>query len=145
MIYLQVGVTVIQTMLLVPVQFPVTEDSIRTISQARELATQLDNPHLYILHVNLTYRGKPVKRNELQRSVEAAVGYLPQASYHVRDAQLLEEAILDEAKQQGADYVIIGHSQRARWRRVLASRLDMGVDLELFLPQHLNAEVIVAN
>jgi K+-sensing histidine kinase KdpD len=132
-------------MLLVPVQFPLTEDSTRTISQAMELATQLDDPHLYILHVNLTYRGKPVKRNELQRSVEAAVGNLPHASYHVRTTHLLEEAILNEAKQQGADYVIIGHSQRARWRRALASRLNMAVDLESFLPQHLDVEVVIAN
>jgi K+-sensing histidine kinase KdpD len=132
-------------MLLVPIQFPMTEDSIRTVSQAMDLANQLDDPHIYILHVNLAYRGKPVKRPELQRSVEAAVGFLPHASYHVRDAQLLEEAIIDEAKQQGVDYVIIGHSQRARWRRALATRLNMTVDLESFLPQHLDAEVVVAN
>lgn len=132
-------------MLLVPVQFPITADSKRTISRAVELTARLDDPHLYVLHVNHLYGGKPVKRYELQRAVEAAIGHLPHASYHVRDADLLEEAILDEARQQDADYVVIGHSQRARWRRMLANRLGTAIDLEAFLPQHLDAEVVVAN
>lgn len=82
-------------------------------------------------------------RLELARAVESAIGPHENASYHVRNAFLLEEAILYEAAQQDADYVIVGRDTKARWRRVLADRLDLDIDLDRFLREHLGAKLVV--
>ncbi len=114
------------------------------MARAIDLADELDDPHLYILHVNVLHEGEAVDRTDLRRAVEEAVDPPSNASCHVRDAYLIEEAILREASQQNADYVVIGKSMRARWRRLLADRLGVGVDLEAFLDNQLNAELVVS-
>lgn len=134
-----------ETILLVPVQFPVTADGARTVSRALELARRVENPHLSILHVNLIQNREDVTKIELQRTVEKTMGRLPTASYHVRDAYLLEDAILNETRLQNAAYVIIGHSRRARWRRWLGTRLGTTANLESVLPEQLDAEVVVVS
>lgn len=131
------------TVILVPISYPLNSSSLRTLQRATELARSVNGPHLYILHVNLLHKDENVRRDALRREVEEEVGPLDNTSYHIRDAFLLEEAILYEAVQQNADYVIIGKDTRARWRQVLTTRLDMDVDLQAFLQRHLNAELIV--
>lgn len=59
------------------------------------------------------------------------------------NAFLLEEAILYEAVQQDADYVVIGKKTKARWRQLLTDRLGIDIDLEAFLQHHLNATLLV--
>jgi hypothetical protein len=113
------------------------------IERAIVLADGLENAHLYFLHVDLLHKSKGVSQIDLCQSVERTVGPIDTASYHVRSAFLLEEAILYEAVQIDADYVIIGKSTKARWRQVIANRLDMDVDLETFLREHLDAELVV--
>lgn len=130
--------------MLVPVRYPFESPSVATVEAAVDLASSLDDAHLYVLHVNVIHSGEDVDRAALQRGVESAVGALPNASYHVRDAFLFEEAILNEACHQDADYVVVGKSLRSGWRTLLAKRLGAGVDLEDFLRRQLDAELIVA-
>lgn len=132
-----------QMRILIPVRYPLREDSVRTLKRAVELAEGNENAHLYILHVNLLHRGEHVERDDLVRAVEREFGTLADASYHVRNAFLLEEAILYEAVQQDVDYVVIGRDTKARWRQILADRLDIDTDLEVFLERHLNATLVV--
>ena len=129
--------------LLVPIRVPLTDAGRHTVRHAIEHATSLGGAHLYVLHVNVVHDGDRVSRADLQRSVEAEFGPLEDASYHVRQSFLLEEAILDEAIQQDVDAVIIGRSRRRRLRRILEHRLDLSVDLESFLGQHLEADLVV--
>jgi len=132
-----------ETTILVPVRYPLRTASVQTLQRAAEIAAERNGTHLFVLHVNLIQAGEDVSRSELQRSVESKAGPLPTASYHVRDAFLLEEAILNEVGHQNVDYVVIGRSRRARWRRLLANWLGIGVDLEAFLQKHLSGELIV--
>lgn len=132
-----------ETVFLVPIRYPLTEFSIETVKRAVELAADHENSHLYILHVNLLHRDERATRDDLASAVTREFGPLQNASFHVRSAFLLEEAILYEAVQQDADYVIIGRDTRARWRQILSDRLDIDVDLERFLRDHLNAELVV--
>lgn len=134
-----------ENILLVPVRYPLEEASVGTLQQAIELSEAHERAHLYILHVNLLHRGRHVERTDLTRAVEREFGALENASYHVRDAFLLEEAILYEAVQQDADYVIIGKDRKARWRRMLSNRLGIYIDLEAFLSEHLDAKLVVAD
>lgn len=136
---------VAKTIVLVPVRYPLKAPNVATLRRAADLAAQCDEIHLYILHVNLLYNDEDVSRMDLQRAIEQAVGPLPNASYHVRDAFLLEEAILNEACYQNADYVVIGRSLRSRWHQLLATRLGMTVDLETFLKQHLDGNLVVVS
>ena len=130
-------------MFLIPIRYPFEERSVRTLKRAIELANDHETTHLYILHVNLLHQDEHVKRGDLVRAVEREFGSLANASYHVRNAFLLEEAILYEAVQQDADYVVIGKDTKARWRQILTDRLDIDVDLEAFLQHHLNAKLVV--
>ncbi|SFC56255.1 hypothetical protein SAMN05444422_110127 [Halobiforma haloterrestris] len=133
-----------RTTLLVPIRYPPQEASVETISHAIDVADELDDSHLYILHVNVLHKGEDIDRTELRRTVEERIETPPYASCHVRDAYLLEKAILKEAAEQDADYVVIGQSMRARWRQLLTDHLGVGVDLEVFLEQQLNAELVVS-
>lgn len=132
-----------RTALLAPIRYPLTAASEQTVTRALDLAAQFDDAHLFILHVNVRHRGESVTRTEFRRDIEAAVDPPANASCHVRDAYLIENAILTEATEQDIDYVVIGDSMRARWHRLLLDRLGVGVDLEAVLDQRLDAEVVV--
>jgi hypothetical protein len=93
--------------------------------------------------VNLLHKGEHAEREDLVRAVEQEFGSVTSASYHVRDAFLLEETILYEAIQQDVDYVVIGKDTTARWRQILSDRLDIDTDLEVFLQRHLNTKLVV--
>ena len=128
---------------LVPVRWPLGERSVATLRRAVELAADHEDAHLSVLHVNLLYGDERVGRADLAAAVERELGPLSNATCHVRNAFLLEEAILYEAVQQDADYVVIGRDTRAKWRQILTDRLDIDIDLEAFLREHLQAELVV--
>ncbi|MFC4543460.1 universal stress family protein [Halosolutus amylolyticus] len=133
-----------RTALLVPIRYPPNTASVETVTHAIDLAEGFDDVHLFILHVNVLHRGEDVDRTELRQAVEDEIDPLANATCHVRDAYLIENAILDEAAQQDVDYVVIGESMRARWRQLLADRLGVGIDLEAALHGRLNAELVVS-
>lgn len=132
-----------EVLFMVPLRYPLHERGIGTLRRALELAGEHENAHLYVLHVNLIHEDEHVERRDLARAIEREFGSLDNATYHVRSAFLLEEAILYEAVQQDADYVVIGRDTRARWRQILTDRLDLDTDLETFLQRHLGAKLIV--
>lgn len=132
-----------QTMVLVPVRYPLSKAGVQTITRAVELADGFDDAALYVFYANLLQKSERVTPNDLKTAIEQEVGPLANASYNVANAFLLEEAILNEAAQEDADYVVIGHSLRGRLRNLVADRLDLGVDLEGFLRERLDAELIV--
>ena len=128
------------TLVVVPVRYPLSNHSRRTLETAIEVADERDGA-LTILHVNLYQNGKTVTRTDLKATVERHFGRLSNARYVVRSGFLVEESILDEVAAEGADVVVIGEKQVGRWRRLLRRFTD-NPDIESYLKRHLDCEVI---
>lgn len=128
------------TLVVVPVRYPLTDHSRRTLEEALEVADGRD-ASLTVLHVNLYQTGKKVTRTELKRAVEGAMGRIENVRYVVRTGFLVEESILDEVAAEEADVVVIGHKQASRWRRLLRRFTD-NPNIDRYLRDHLECEVI---
>ncbi|MFC7167664.1 universal stress protein [Halospeciosus flavus] len=128
------------TRVVVPVRYPLTEHSKRTLQSAVELANERD-AELTVLHVDLYQNDRHVTRTALKHAAERAFGPIENARYVVRRSFLVEQAILDEAAAEHADVVVIGTKQLSRWRRVLRSLLGEP-DVESYLEEHLNCELV---
>ena len=131
------------TLVVVPVRYPLSEHSRATLERAVDVAAERD-ADLTVLHVNLYQSDRRVTRTELKAAVEAAVGTVDRARYVVRSGFLVEETILDEVANEGADFVVIGRKQSSRWRRMIRRLLD-DPDVEGFLRRELSCEVITAS
>ena len=130
------------TRVVVPVRYPLTDHSKRTLSRAVEVADEKD-ADLTVLHVNLYHNGKHVHRAELKRAVEREFGRIEQARYVIREGFLVEETILDEVVAEGADAVVIGRKQMGRWRRMLRKAFS-DPDIETYLREKLDIQIITA-
>ncbi|MGA9401878.1 universal stress protein [Haladaptatus sp.] len=128
------------TRVLVPVRYPLTEHSRRTLSEALRVAEEY-GADLTVLHVNLYHRGSDVTRTDLKRTVEKAFGRVTNARYVVRDGFLVEETILDEIAATHADIVVIGRKQVGRWRRAIRRLVD-DPNIETFLREKVDCELI---
>ena len=128
------------TRVVVPVRYPLTDHSRKTLSEAVSIADERD-AELTVLHVNLYQNGKTVRRSDLKRAVERSFGELPNARYAVRTGFLVEESILEEVAAEDADVVVIGHKQVGRWRRMLR-RIVGEPDIETYLNQRLSCEIV---
>jgi nucleotide-binding universal stress UspA family protein len=128
------------TRVVVPVRYPLTEHSERTLAEAIRIADERDAA-LTVLHVNLYQRGREVSRADLKRAVEAEFGRVKHARYVVREGFLVEETILEEVAAEEADVVVIGHKQVGRWRQML-QKLTSNPDIDGYLRGKLDAEVV---
>jgi nucleotide-binding universal stress UspA family protein len=123
----------------VPVRYPLSEHSERTLRRAFEIADDRDAA-LTVLHINLYQQGKDVQLTDLKHAVERKFGYLENTRYAIRDGFVVEESILEEVASEGADVVVIGHKQKGRWRRMLNKLFD-NPDIEAYLRQRLDIEI----
>jgi nucleotide-binding universal stress UspA family protein len=124
----------------VPVRYPLSETSRRTLERAVAIAEERD-ADLTVLHVDLYQEPGTVTRTELRSAVLEAVGDVPRARYVVRKGFLVEETILEEAASEGADAVVIGDRQRGRFRKMLTRVFD-GPEVDRYLEERLDCEVI---
>jgi len=131
------------TRILVPVRYPLNENSVTTLREAVRLARER-GADLTVLHVDLFHDGKNVSRRDLELAVEEEVGGLENVSYVVCRGLLVEETILEEAAAEDADVVVIGSGQAGRWRRMLR-RVTDDPDIERFLQTELDVEVVTAS
>ena len=130
------------TRVVVPVRYPLTDHSKRTLSRAVEVAEEKD-ADLTVLHVNLYHNSKHVRRAELKRAIEREFGRIERARYVIREGFLVEETILDEVVAEGADAVVIGRKQMGRWRRMLRKAFS-DPDIENYLREKLDVQIITA-
>lgn len=130
------------TRVVVPVRYPLSEHSERTLREAIRVAHDRD-AELTVLHVDLYQESRTVTRTDLKRAVESAVGVVENARYVVRKGFLVEKTILEEVAAETADVVVIGHKQAGRWRRMINTLVD-DPDIESYLREHLECEVITA-
>ncbi|MEY7852264.1 universal stress protein [Natrarchaeobius sp. A-rgal3] len=128
------------SLVVVPVRYPLTKHSRRTLEQAIEVARERDAA-LTVLHVDLYQNGRKVTRIELKNAVERTFGPLENVRYVVRTGFLVEESILDEVAAEGADAVVIGGQQASRLRRIFRRFTD-NPNIDRYLRTHLDCEVI---
>ncbi|TMT86326.1 universal stress protein [Haloterrigena sp. H1] len=128
------------SLVVVPVRYPLSKHSRRTLERALEIARTRDAA-LTVLHVNLYQNGKKVTRVDLKNAVEKAFGRIERARYVVRTGFLVEESILDEVAAEGADIVVIGSKQASRLRRIF-QRFTDNPNIDQYLRNHLDCEVI---
>ena len=132
--------------ILVPVRYPLTKNSKSTVARALEMKEEEraedGEAELVILHVNLFQENGRVSRKELRREVESEFG-IGEASYVVRRGFLVEETILSEAANQGADVIVIGRTRSGKLRRALRRLIGNDPDVEGFLRQNLDVRIEV--
>ena len=128
------------TRVVVPVRYPLSERSERTLASAIEIAEDR-GAELTVLHVDLYQAGRTVTRGDLRRAVERKFGRVPRTRYAVRNGFLVEETILEEVAEGDADVVVIGDRQAGRLRRLVRRVID-GPDVDQYLRGHLDCEVV---
>jgi len=133
------------TRVVVPVRYPLSRHSERTLRRAVRVAEERD-AELTVLHVDLYQNGRRVTRTDLKGGVENSAGGLDlgDTRYVVRQGFLVEETILEEVAAEEADVVVIGHKQVGRWRRMISS-LTNDPDIETYLRDRLDCEVITVD
>ena len=124
----------------VPVRYPLTSHSKRTLKAALEIAER-ENARLTILHVALFQSGRSVTRQDLREAVRRTCGEVDGTRYVVRQGFLVEETILEEIVNENADVVVVGHRHAGRLRRALR-RIVGQPNVERFLRQELDCEVV---
>lgn len=127
----------------VPVRYPLTSRSKRTLRRAAEVARDRALP-VTVLHVNLYQNGRTVSRRDLKSAVERSVGRIDNARYLVREGLLVEETILEEIHAENAAVAVIGGRQAGRWRRLLR-RIAGQPDVEAYLREQLDCELLVVD
>lgn len=127
------------TTILVPIRYPLTDQSARTLAAAGRLAHDHAPADLRVLHVNLFQTGDNTQTAELTRSISSTLDGV-EASVTTRQGFLVEEVILEEAIQIGADIVVVGTNQQPAWRRILRRLLQNGPEVSSFLRDHTTAD-----
>lgn len=128
------------SLVVVPVRYPLTRHSRRTLERAIQIAREREAT-LTILHVDLYQSGKKVTRIDLKEATERSFGTLENVRYVVRSGFLVEESILDEVAAEDADAVVIGNRQASRLRG-LFRRFTDNPDIDGYLRRHLECEII---
>lgn len=127
------------TLVVVPVRYPLTKRSHRTLEEAIDIARERD-ASLTILHVDLYHDSHNVTRRELKQAVEREFGQLQNVRYIIRRGFIVEETILEEVAAANADVVVIGAKQTPRWRQLLQWFLNEP-NVESFLHEKLDCEI----
>ena len=103
--------------ILVPIRYPLTEQSAQTLEFAVDSANAHDSAQLLVLHVDLLHQGKRVRTDEIKQAIEPIIGSTA-AAVLVQRGFLLEDVILDEVRHNDVDEIIIGKNQQSSWRRL---------------------------
>lgn len=129
--------------ILVPIRYPVTARSATTLARADEFAAKYDNAHIVVLHINLVHHPTAATRQDLYQAITPIVNEHP-IDISIRRGAIIEECILNEAQLRGADIIVIGANQKARWRRYLSRLVGNDPGLHSFLQTHAEADIEIA-
>lgn len=132
--------------LLVPIRYPLTKNSRKTLERAAEIKREeaSETPvEVHVLHVDLIQDSKEVRRKDLCKEVESEFDF--DATYVVRRGFLVEETILEEAGRKGVSMVLIGKTRSGRLRRVLDRLINNNPDIERFLRDNLDVTIEVVD
>lgn len=107
-----------KTTILVPIRYPLTDASARTLAVAGRLAAERTPADLVALHVNLFQVDERVQTGELTDAISNVLEGVD-ANVVTRRGFFVEEIILEELEGLGADLVVVGADRRSLWRRLL--------------------------
>lgn len=131
--------------ILVPIRYPLTVHSTRTLEFAQQLAQeQAEEAHMYVLHVNLFHYYEDVKKEEIRQAIKPILNKTP-ITVLTRQGFLVEETILDEASKLEIDIIVIGENQHTWWRRLLARLFNSGPSISSYLQEntgHIDVNVV---
>lgn len=107
-----------KTTLLVPIRYPLNDESARTLAIASRVATQQAPADVLVLHVNLFQTNGNKQTEELTHAISAVLDNV-EATVITRREFFVEETILAEADEVNADVIVVGADRKAMWRRVI--------------------------
>lgn len=130
--------------ILTPLRYPLTAQSTQTLAHAEQLASSVDDEHvqLFVLYVNVFQHHDDVQEAEIRQAIDPVLSEVP-VTVLTRRGFLIEEVILDEARQLGVDHIVIGKNQSPRWRRLLTWLMRSDVELAQFLQKNTGPDVAV--
>ena len=126
---------------LVPVRYPLSGQSITTLSNAIDIADERD-AELIVLHVSLYQLGNRVTVDDLKNDVQRTIGSIHNVRYLVRNGFLVEQGIVEEIADERADVVVIGNKHLSGWKRGL-NWLRSKPNIAEYLERHVDCEIIV--
>lgn len=129
-----------RTRILVPIRYPLTDQSAQTLAAAGRLAHDHAPADLRVLHVNLYHTGDNTQSTELTRAISSTLDGI-EASVTTRRGFLVEEVILEEATQIDADIVVVGGNQQPTWRRLLRRLLQNDPEVSSYLHDHTTDDI----
>ncbi|WP_336022823.1 universal stress protein [Halobellus salinisoli] len=134
------------TTILVPIRYPLTDQSAQTLAAAGRLAHNHKPADLRVLHVNLYQTGDNTQTRELTQAISSTLDGV-EASVTTRQGFLVEEVILEEATQIDTDIIVVGANQQATWQKLLSRLLQNGPAVGTFLRENTTAgtEVLEVN
>lgn len=129
-----------RTTILVPIRYPLTDASSRTLAVAGRLAQERAPADLTVLHVNLMQANGDIQTTELTQAISSVLDDV-EASVITRRGFLVEEVILEEATQLGADVIVIGANRKTTWRQFLSQLIGNEPNVNSFLRENTSGEV----
>lgn len=102
----------------------------------------MENGEVYVLHVNIFQNGDKARREEIRQAISPLFKEcFP--TVITRSGFLVEETISTEATEIDADIIIVGKSQKFKWRRLLSTLIGNEPAVESHLQEQTNATVEV--
>lgn len=131
-----------KTTILAPIRYPLTKASTQTLTFANNLLGLEDKGEIYVLHVNLFQNGDRTRRKDIQQAISPLFeDHTPNVI--TRSGFFVEETISTEATEIGADIIIVGRSQKPKWRRLISALIGNEPAVEAHLREQTNATVEV--
>lgn len=124
-----------ETVILVPIRYPLTDESARTLAAAGHIAREHAPADVNVLHVNLMQYKGDTQTGELTSAISSVLDGV-EASVTTRRGFLVEEVILQEANQMEADVIVVGADSNHRWRRLVRRLLGNEPAVGAYLREH---------
>lgn len=131
-----------RTTVLVPIRYPLTDESARTLDAAGGIAADHDDVEVVVVHVDRFQNNEDTETAELSRAIRAVLDDVDTAVI-TRRGFFVEEVLLEEAQALEADVIVVGASRRARWRRVVRRLLGNDPAVGTYLRQETPDDVEV--
>jgi nucleotide-binding universal stress UspA family protein len=106
------------TTILVPIRYPLTDESTRTLEVACDLAREEPKAELLVLHVDPFQSDEKTRLSDLRRAISTHTDGVS-TEVITRRGFFVEEVILEEVEARAADVVVVGADRTPRWRRLL--------------------------
>ena len=130
------------TRILVPIRYPLNDESARTLAAAGRLAQHHAPANVFVLHVNLFQANENIQTEELTQAISSVLDDVT-ASVITRRGFFIEEIILEEAENLDADVVVVGAEKKAVWRRLLRRLLGNDPAVGSYLEDHTTEQMEV--